>query len=64
MVINRLGQQIGDILFAAGAVDGADVLLGEHARFFVRSVLLLGDQHVVQVFDLWVGELGEGVRKR
>ena len=52
MVINRLGQQIRNVFLTAGAVDRADVLFGEHARFFVWTVLLLGDEHVVEVFDL------------
>ena len=56
MVVHRLGQQVSDVLFTASAVDGPDVLLGEHGAFLVRLLVLHGEEHVVEALDLrWQG---------
>ena len=52
MVVDGLSKQVGNVLFAAGAVDRAHILLGEHATLFFWLLSLLSDKHVVQIFDL------------
>ena len=60
MVVDRLGEQVDDALLAASAVDGTDVLLGEHGAVFLRLLVLHGDQHVVQALDLKTRSSREG----
>ena len=60
MVVDGLGEEVDDALIAAGAVDGTDVLLGEHGAVFLRLLVLHGDQHVVQALDLKTRSSREG----
>ena len=60
MVVDGLSEQVYDSLLTAGAVDGADVLLGEHGAVFLRLLVLQGDQHVVQALDLKTRSSREG----
>ena len=52
MVVDGLSKEVNDALLAAGAIDGADILLGEHGTIFLRALVLHCNQHVVQAFDL------------
>ena len=60
MVVDGLGEEVDDALLAASAVDGTDVLLGEHGAVFLRLLVLHGDKHVVQALDLKTRSSQEG----
>lgn len=51
-IICRLGQKIGDVFLATGAVGRPNIPLCEHATVFFWLLGLLGNQHVEEVLDL------------
>ena len=52
MVVDRLSEKVDDALVTTSAVDGTNVLLGEHARLLVGLLALLGDEHIVEALNL------------
>ena len=52
MVVNGLGKQVGDILFAASTVDRPNVLFSEHGTLLVRLLVLHGEEHIVEALNL------------
>ena len=52
VVVDRLSEKIDDSLVTTSAVDGTNVLLGEHARLLVGLLALLGDKHIVEALNL------------
>ena len=53
MIVNGLAEKVDNTFFATGAVDRPNVLLGEHGTLLLWLLILLGDQHIVQAFDLF-----------
>ena len=52
MVVHGLGDQVGNILLTASAVDGPDVLFSEHGALLVRLLVLHGEEHIIKALNL------------
>ena len=52
MVVDRLSEKVDDSLVTTSAVDGTNVLLGEHAGLLVGLLALLGNKHIVEALNL------------
>ena len=52
VVVDRLSEKVDDSLVTTSAVDGTNVLLGEHAGLLVGLLALLGDKHIVEALNL------------
>lgn len=54
VVVDRLSEKVDDALVTTSAVDGTDVLLGEHTGLLVGLLALLGDKHIVEALNVFL----------